>query len=461
MLIMNNAIKGTSIWILAVFTLFYVSCNTSDDFGSGLVEDEFLDVGYDQILSLDASTVSTDSVITYEISTRSRDSTFLVGNLIDPVFGQVDAISYFQMRYATLVDRDGLGNITVDSVVLNLRISRLFLYGDTLDAFNLTVHRLDEELEVDTTIRSNFYPSFDDNPLGRIDNYLLKPNTRIPTSDTTDIANFIRVKLDPAFGQELIDAPFALDSVSRFMSAFRGLAIKIDENTPSPLFGINLIPRNPSLLTESDTRMRIYFSGADTSGVITAYMADPQARFSSYEHNYEGSPAGNYVDKQEVEADYMFLQGLSGARPRIELPPLEEMQGRSVKLAQLEVAISDDFNSSDSDLYPRVGQILIASIDENGQPLVISDIVRFQPGGASVITSQFGGNPVSGSFDGNPVTIYRMNITSYIQEYLKGEQPSTLELYVAGSGRRPERVVLYGPDHPVYPVRLKLIYTEL
>lgn len=457
---MNNAIKGSSIWILTVFTLFCLSCNTSDDFGSGLVEDEFLDVGFDQILSLDAYTVSTDSVITYDISTRSRDSTFFVGNFTDPVFGKVEAISYFQLRYLTAVEREALGTVTVDSVVLNLGLSRLFLYGDTLQPFNLSIHRLDEELEVDTFIRSNFYPSFDANPLGEVNNYLLMPNTRVPTSDSTDIPNYIRIKLDPAFGQDVIDAPFALDSVSRFMSALRGLVVKVDENTPSPLFGINLIPRN-SILNESDTRLRIYYSGPDTSGVINAYMADPQARFSSYRHDYEGSPAGNYVDQEGVEADFMFLQGLGGARPRIELPELEEMQGRSVKLAQLEVAIANDFPNSDPDLYPRVGQILIASIDEDGQPLVISDIVRFQPGGASVITSQFGGNPIAGSFDGNPVTIYRMNITSYIQEYLKGEQPSTLELYVAGSGRRPERVVLYGPDHPVYPVRLKLIYTEL
>jgi len=458
---MNNAIRGSSIWILAVFTLFYLSCNSSDDFGSGLVEDEFLDVGFDQIFSLSASTVSNESVATYEISTRSRDSTFVIGNLSDPVFGNVDAVAYFQLRYVTAVNRAGLGDITVDSVVLDLRVSRQFLYGDTLLPFNLSVHRLDEELKIDTTIRSNFYPSFDVNPLGEVQDYLLKPNSRIPTSDTTSVPNYIRLKLDPAFGQEIMDTQFALDSVSQFMRAFRGLAIKVDGSTPSPLFGINLLPRSASTLVESDTRMRIYFSGPDTSGVVNTRLTDTQPRFSSYRHNYEGSPAGNYVDKDGIEADYMFLQGLAGARPRIELPTLEEMDGRSVKLALLEVAISDDFNNPNGNLYPRVAQILIASVGEDGQPSVIPDIVRFQPGGAAVITTQFGGTPVPGSFDGNTVTIYRMNITSYIQQYLKGNRPSTLELYVAGSGRRPERVVLYGPDHPVYPVRLKLIYTEL
>jgi len=458
---MKNAFRELLLGLSILIGVSLISCNEADDFGSGLVEDQFVGVDFDEIIELKGVNELTESIITYDIVTRSRDSSFIVANLKDAVFGRTEAILYTQMRWRGSINRADLGNITCDSVVLDLRIARNILYGDTMLPFTLQVYQLTEELRADTTFRSNQYKELSSTPLGGIDQLLLKPTTRVPNSDTTTVAPYLRLKLDPAFGQQILDTPFALDTLSTFYSTFKGLAIKVDGATDSPLFGFNLLPRLSNTTETADTKIRLYYSGADTSGVITISAVDQTPRFTSYQHDLSGTPIEPTIDNEEASGEYLFLQGLAGPRPKIILPDLDVFQGRSVKVALLEFAIASEYGESQNGLFSRVPQILLASEDEMENRRVISDVTRFQAGGAAVIASQFGGTPVPGNINGVAVNIYRMNITQYIQEYIKGNQPDRLELFVAGSDRRPERVVLHGPSHPTFPVKLKLIFTEL
>jgi len=458
---MKNTYREILLGIFVLLGISLLSCNDSDDFGSGLVEDQFVGVAYDEILDLKAVNELTESIVTYDIITRSRDSSFIVANLKDPVFGRTEAIFYTQMRWRGSINRAALGAITCDSVVLDLRIARNILYGDTMLPFNLNVYQLAEELVSDTVFRSNQYRTFAGMPLGGLDQFYLRPTTRVPNTDTTTVAPYIRLKLDPAFGQQILDTPNALDSLANFYRVFKGLAIKVDGDTDSPLFGINILPRLSNTTEIADTKIRLFYSGVDTTGVITISAVDQTPRYSSYRHDISGTPIEPTIGNEEASGEYLFLQGLAGPRPKLLLPDLDVFQGRSVKVALLEFAIATDYGTTPSGIFNRVPQILMASEDEEGTRRVINDVTRFQAGGASVIASQFGGTPVPANINGVPVNIYRMNITSYIQEYIKGNRPNKLELYVAGTDRRPERVVLHGPKHNQFPVKLKLIFTEL
>jgi hypothetical protein len=454
-----NPRLSQSLYWLAIM-VFLSACNTTDDFGSGLVADQFQDINFDEIITLQGSTKSTPSVITFQPDTRAVDSSYVVGNYIDPVFGKVESIVYAGMRFRGSTNISQFTNVVCDSIKLQLRIAPSLTYGDTNMVFNLNVHQLDQVFMIDSVFNSNIYPSFNPMPIGKIEQFQLKPRTRVRTSDTTSVAPYIEIPIDNSFGQQLLDTEFAFDSISRFINQFRGIAIKVDENTPSPLFGVNLLPRGtvPGL---TDSRIILYYSATDTTGFINISLVADAPRASSYRHDYSQSPIAGIVDQEGADDRFLFLQGLSGVRPHLTMPDLSSFKGKSVKLALLEMVIAESFpNDGNLSTYPRIQQALAASKSNSGNRRVLEDITRFQSGGLALIATQFGGNIVPANINGQSVEIYRMNVTQYINDYINGKRPEILEIFPNGSDRRPERVILHGPGHEQFPVRLKLIFTE-
>ena len=454
-----NPRLSQSFYWLAIM-VFLTACNTTDDFGSGLVADQFQDVNFDEIITIKGASKSTPSVITFQPDTRAVDSSYVVGNFTDPIFGKVESIVYAGMRFRGSTNISQFNNVRCDSIKLQLRIAPALTYGDTNLIFNLSVHQLDQVFTIDSVFNSNVYPSFNSMPIGRLDQFQLKPRTRVPTSDTTSVAPYIEIPIDNNFGQQLLDTEFAFDSISRFINQFKGIAIKVDDQTPSPLFGINLLPRG-TLPTLTDSRMILYYSATDTTGFINISLVADAPRASSYRHDYSQSPIANIVDQENEDDSYLFLQGLAGVRPHLIMPDLSSFKGRSVKLALLEMVIAESFpNDGSQSLFPRIQQTLAASKSSTADRRVLDDITRFQSGGISLIATQFGGNIVPANVNGQSVQMYRMNVTQYISDYINGRRPGTLEIFPNGSDRRPERVILHGPGHPTFPVRLKLIFTE-
>lgn len=454
---MSNAKFGSSLLIILLGISLFYGCNEPDDFGAGFVEQDLLPIQYDQIFELRGNTSLGESEVTFSEVTRGGDSLIILGNFSDPVFGKVNAVSYFQMR--NLPSVEVLEGITCDSVVLDLRIAQNRVYGDTSKVFNMTVHRLDDPLLNDTLLRSDEYRTFNANEVGRFENVQITPNTRIETSDTTSVGFFISTHLNTDFGQEIISNPDAYETVADFLQFFKGLAIKIDPATESPIFGINVFRRNAGGWSPGDTRMSVYYSGPDTSGVISFGIVDVIPRYTTYEHDYTGMPVENFLTDEPEKPEYLFVEGLSGLRPRIIMPDLDEYEGKSIKVAYLEVVIAEEFNGRSNEDFPIPNQLAVSSLTEEGDLNILGEFIRFQTAG--IIQSQFGGNPVPGEIDGQPVTLYRLNISQYLQSYLNGTRSGTLVPTVFGSAKRPERAILYGPGHPQFSARLKIIYSDI
>lgn len=456
---MNNAILGSGIIAILLGFFLFTGCNEPDDFGAGFVEGESLPINFDQVFDLRGTTTATDSEITLNQATRGGDSLLLVGNFHDPAFGNMNAISYFQMRPLPNINIGGLNDVTCDSVVLDLRVARTRVYGDTSLSFTMTVHRLDDPLLNDTLLRSNEFKPFDPNPLGSFDNIKITPNTRVETSDTTSVSFFLSTHLDPSFGQEFFLDSNIYESVSEFLPFFRGLVLQVEPNDQSPVFGLNIFRRNPGGWSPGDTRLRVYYSNPDTSGVLSFGLQDIMPRYVTYEHDYTGMPVEPFITEEIGEPEYLFLEGAGGVRPRIVLPDLDQYEGKSIKVAYLELAIADDFNGRRNEDFIIPGQLAVSSLTDAGNLSILDEFIRFQTAG--ILQSQFGGNPVPGEIDGKPVLIYRLNISQYMQSYLNGVRSGVLIPTVFGSPKRVNRVILYGPGHPEFAARLKIIYTDI
>jgi hypothetical protein len=55
---------------------------------------------------------------------------------------------------------------------------------------------------------------------------------------------------------------------------------------------------------------------------------------------------------------------------------------------------------------------------------------------------------------------YEMNITTHLIDVLNGREGDILYLRIANKVNNPATAVLYGPNHPQFPARLKLTYTK-
>ncbi|NRA50038.1 MAG: hypothetical protein HRU12_12965, partial [Phaeodactylibacter sp.] len=116
--------------------------------------------------------------------------------------------------------------------------------------------------------------------------------------------------------------------------------------------------------------------------------------------------------------------------------------------------------------YPLANQLVLKAVNDSGEEVFIDDI-------ALVDDRQL---PYADFFGGNAEFIeaegairYRMSISNYVQQVLEGTMSD--EFYIipiedndltdAKRGETAERVILYGGDHPQYPVRLSVTFTQL
>lgn len=447
---MQFAQKLTVRWLaLAAIALFVLtnSCNKSSDFGAGLIEqDDFLTVKFDQVVNLEGETFIFDSVPTYDRISRIGDSTLVFGSFTDPIFGKVEAQIYTLMRQESIspVVRTEPG-LVCDSMKLCIRVARNLFYGDTLQPFNIGVYRLSEEFPKDSIIYSNKTVPYDPVRIGYGENIVVKPNSLIEFPDSTQASFFIEINMDIALGQEILDNPSVLDTIINFQDFLRGFLIKAESD--SPLFGFNLL--------SGLTRLKMYYSNQDTSGIATFSVREATSRFANYQFDYSNTFVEEYLDNGQPSSDLLFLQGLSGVRSSLTLPELEQFNGKSIKLALLEIPIADIPDNAGG-LYPPISQLLLSYKNMDGNLRLLDELII----GGALSLSAFGGSIQQANINGKQVSIYRMNISRYVQDYLNGNRPSTLFLSAVNSFRAPERVVMNGTNHPDTPVMLKIVYTD-
>jgi len=103
-------------------------------------------------------------------------------------------------------------------------------------------------------------------------------------------------------------------------------------------------------------------------------------------------------------------------------------------------------------------------------PLALDILTREEDGSfRQVIDLELGNTTgtLDGVFEGGLVidaeeniARYEMNITTHLKEVLKGTNTPILYLTVRNRVQNPNSLIIFGPDHPTYPARLKLTYTK-
>ena len=199
-----------------------------------------------------------------------------------------------------------------------------------------------------------------------------------------------------------------------------------------------------------------YHKSGDTTQYSYRWTTGGVPRFANYQHGYKTAPIKNFLSSTTAADSLIVLQGMAGAKAKIEFPNLRSLNGKYIiNKAELEFTINDDLAT---DKFAPISQILL--LDGKSQPITDSQVAGYTSDATIFQTiPNFGGYVTNGSSATGRV--YRFNISAHLQNMLNGSAGTELILYPIFKNVRSNRVVLYGPKHSKYRAKLNLTYTKV
>ena len=445
---------------IGLLPTLFTGCTDPIDVGSDLLDEDRATVGFTDTLDINAITVIGDSVRTYTSNLSTQLTTYLFGRMEEPLFGTTEASIYMtpllQRSQTTglYVDFNYSEESILDSIVLVLPIDSTGIYGQINSLFPIDVFEIEEDFDFESDGIEYFSNiSFQTKPMPLVSD-VFRPtfDTTFVTDvlleslvDTATYAPHVRISLPMEFGQMLLDQDTSVyQTDSTFRELFKGLHLK--PGGPSgglinfdlfnkPWGGIYLYYRE-----QSDTLEYVF--------PITALSG----RISRYEHDYSGSLAGGFIESSEKGDSLLFLQGLQGLLVKLDIPNIDELQGKIVNQAELELNVAT-VDGYDLIVDPPAPQIIALKRNADGELVVIEDVAVLP----NDLDLYFGGQPVeteAGTYQ------YRINLSVYLQYIIDGSEPETIYLALLPRSGNAGRVIFNGDETGERPARLKVSFTD-
>lgn len=446
--------------LVIILAFFVGSCADPTFVGEDLLEDDRIVSTFTDTVTIQSRTVRGDSVLTFAPGPIWLSS-YLFGDYQDPVFGSTFTEIYARptlelSQFSYL--RPDFSTASLDSVVLVLPYNEAGFYGNTDQPFSIEVFEL-----LDSMTRDSAYYSVNRLETGMlIGSKTFTPSLdsvtfidyRTTSPDTVSLAQ-LRVQLESTFGQRLIQADTSdYGTNGDFQRFFRGLAVR--PTTPTDgMIGFDLVPTNGAY----DAGIYVYFK-RDT--VPTQYRFpisynSPVAAF--IKNDYSGTVIEPAIGSNDFSDSLAFIQGTEGLLMELEFPNLADLQDVIVNKAELLIPIASSLEGDDPGVFPPAERLYAFYYNQDaGNYIPISDVILPN---ANVADRVFGGLIEEGA-NGAP-DMYRMNISAWFQQMVKDNResdvPDVLYITPAPRSERVSRAVLYGAQHPQYPVKLNLTYT--
>jgi hypothetical protein len=421
-----------------------MSCSDDTEVGYGLLEDEDLEIQFKDDIELIAKTIDRGPIRTYSFGQATLAS-IVLGEMNDPDFGKLRSEIYFSPSLLTNFPQEFAGGI-YDSLIFTIRIDSSLSYGSSVAEHNISIHKLISPIVDDTLNSSQFFPVESDllgSVFGVIPSRIDSVTVPDGLSDTSTIKlkDIIRIPLNDRFGRSLFVDTAAHTSTTLIRERFAGF--RVSDETENSVFGV----RNTSYITlyyhdaEGNFREYIYYLNG---GPLTPHIT----------HDYAGTSVETLLDVPVSESSYLYLEGISGTDVSIDISGLRELDNILINHASLEFYLVDD-EGRDTLLYPSAQNLFLQKEGDLGL-IDIEDVI--------IATSFVGDLRHFGGFreedtETNKIK-YEMNITTHLIDVLNGREGDILYLRIANKVNNPATAVLYGPNHPQFPARLKLTYTK-
>lgn len=445
--------KDLTSWSFFVFTiatlLFTQSCNDPTTFGADLLEEDQTELQYFDTISMQAATVAGEPITIN--STLTSYPAYLCGKMKDPIFGTTTAEIFMQLQPRENTIPFLEDGYIIDSVVLGLPYETNYFYGRISDFYDVEIRRLTEVVSSDANYTS-------DTTFASSDSSLLGSISYVPRYDSVTYINYyggtvgdtvstgmLRIPLDKRFGGSILGLDSAtLVSETSFLEAFPGLHIKpTSTNAGMPAFDID----------NSLTGIYIYYHIGDNFYQYQLRINTGVLRYVSLDIDDTNSVVGNVLaGNAPPEAEnLLFTQGMIGPTFRIDFPHLDQLRGRNLVInkAELEMRVGS-LTGDSSDVFLPTDQLILVYLNEDGERVLLDDVYF----ASNNLEDVFGG--VLTDAPGEEPDIYTMNIGTYFQKAIDGEVDNSIYVIVLNKAYTPSRCIIYGPDHPEYPMKLKV-----
>jgi len=448
----DNMNKSITVFLLLMATLF--SCTDPTKLGADLLEEDQISAGFTDTLSLITYTVEGDSVRTYTGTFASQLNTYLFGNFTSPVFGRSVSTLYVQARMprgATgfVIEPQFKDTDLLDSIVLVLPYDTAGYYGLTNEVFSMEVLELSESM-VDT---ADYYSdqTFQTLPVSIGSKFFIpkKDSVEIITytgtnPDTVKVPMQLRIPLNQMWGSAFLFRDTATyKSDTAFLNFFKGIQLR-----PGSQNG-GLISFN---LKSSAGGIYIYYTRDGKGREYQLPFNALAARVANYVNDHSGTPVANFINNRQLGDSLVFVQGMRGLNTVIEIPNAESLKGLIVNKAELEVFVDGLGNNVN---YPSLQYLSLLYPKSGNTFQVVSDITLASNRRFNV----FGGVFEKGTL-GRP-DVYRMNISAHFQDVIDGLVSNKLYITAFPKPEDAAFVTLLGAKHPLYPIRLKVAFTNV
>ena len=458
--------KSFQLFILITFAAFF-SCSDPALIGSELLEEDQANLQFSSDIPIQARSIEGAALQTYSPFASLQLNRHLFGNFQDPLMGTTEASIYTQIALGVQSPPNFIIR-SFDSIVLSLAYDTLGGYGNLDETYGLEVYKVEEDMSNiadyfsdqtfitgDTALGAlNFKPAFNQRVMIR--DY----TTNNVDGDTVSADPHIRIHLE----NEALETIFADTSIYQggvaFQNAFQGIYIRPTSNTNTGLLSFNF--------SNSISRISLYYkSGGEFKEFQLDFNAG-NARVLSLAKNQEGAFVEPFLNG--TSDSLLFLQGMAGANTQITFPDISGLENIVVNKAELELTVAT-IDGDNPTLYTLTPQLVASQLD-NADREILSDVRSALFANAPIRTEIFGGIPIVEEQNGVTLTKYKINISGYFQEIVEGTSANGFNLssgveqtnfyfQLPPKPSDPSRVIFYGPNHPVYPLKLNLTYTKL
>lgn len=273
----------------------------------GLPPETIAEVQFTDTLTVRTSTVLLDSVRT------SNTQQMLSGLYRDPVLGQVTAQPFFEAGGALNLNLNSDGTTNTNTYVydsLTLEIAYSYLYGDTLQPFEVNLHRLTDTLLTGKTYYNNSSVSYEPTPIAKA-KFTPNPSTK----------NSIKFKLPASLGKQIMDLSGKPEgsTPAKFIQAIKGFTI-----VPATSNGM-VVGFSPS---SSGILLNLFVhNSTDTTALARTFYVSK--RFNQVKAGRQGTALSQIQPLKPLAAAQTgglnYVQDALGIVTKIEIPYLQKL----------------------------------------------------------------------------------------------------------------------------------------
>lgn len=294
-----------SFLLVLVTICCFTSC--SEESSTYAVGDKWINSNT-KVLFFDTLTVASSS-FKFDSILVSATPRLLIGAYRDPEFGLVKSKVFTQLSSTVYtIDSDAV----YDSIVIILKYDG-YVYNDTLQQQQFSVHRVMEEIKPDEDYYYNTTTFNYSNETIGISSFTPRPVQQ----------DYLHIKLDDSFGKELYDNLQQKDitNSNELLQEYRGLLIDADDSNTA------ILGFSPQSL------LRIYYTIPDETDDIEGTLDMPFSTTNSF-HNISSNFNNTYFDSIENQTTYLpststnnqtFIQAGTGIATRIDFPYMESL----------------------------------------------------------------------------------------------------------------------------------------